>query len=584
MNFSDQQIFQQAELAPNLEWMLQSSQATEDQIVAICVRDHFRGLFAVARLLTGDSKAAFNAVIQTISQAVHLRQRYSSTISPRAWLFHFLFRKFGVQFWEFSKIRTSKIHYLLMENLGFNQVEAVYVTSRFLSPNRKVMGNFARPAVQSTFDDVQQFKFYLIEADQFSPAQIEAVQDIILRELRAKKRQFVFLNSFQQAMLALAVLVCVLGLLGLWSASDNSRPTPTPQVRIVKVTTTPLPTLNVAAFPTVTSSPLATPASMFVDLGNLVLPGFEQVNNSRYDGTNSLGIVLNYWGMHVSATDLRNTLMPENDQTIQLSELESFALERGMAADLRMGGDAAVLRRLVKAGFPVIVEIGDGNGSQWKGRFQVIKGYNFYAQNFFTTWPEPSQGLQNFIQFDELVYRWQYLNNPFLVIFDPQKMNIDSLYTALEEFSTPSTSYLLARYNAVYNNSYPGGEFFSKFNFATSLFYLNDFHGAALAYDQAFQIMEKMPADERPANILLYQIQPYRAYYFDSQYQRLVDLASQTILQAGDKAPDDSYFWRGMGYQALGQYDQAVADFQEALKCNPHYFEAQFQLDRFYGR
>ena len=101
------------------------------------------------------------------------------------------------------------------------------------------------------------------------------------------------------------------------------------------------------------------------------------------------------------------------------------------------------------------------------------------------------------------------------------------------------------------------------FNVGTNRHYMNDYAGAARAYDQAREI-------GLPYRMLWYQFGPYRAYYYMGRYQEVVDVASFAI-DSVTTVPglEEAYYWRGLAEIALGQQDKAVEDFRTALVRHP---------------
>ncbi len=97
--------------------------------------------------------------------------------------------------------------------------------------------------------------------------------------------------------------------------------------------------------------------------------------------------------------------------------------------------------------------------------------------------------------------------------------------------------------------------------------------GAAAAFDQARQA-------GLPYRMLWYQFGPYRAYYYTSRFQDVVDLATFAIKSTPKPGLEEAFYWRGLAYEALGQTDLAVADYRAALVQNPSDVQAQEALAR----
>ncbi len=103
---------------------------------------------------------------------------------------------------------------------------------------------------------------------------------------------------------------------------------------------------------------------------------------------------------------------------------------------------------------------------------------------------------------------------------------------------------------------------------------------AAQAYDKAFEIYQTLPEDLRPYRLMWYQVGPYQAYYNTGRYQDVINLANTTFTWASKPVLEESYYWRGMAYQALGKSNLAIADLKKAAALNPNYALPRLELQR----
>jgi len=125
-------------------------------------------------------------------------------------------------------------------------------------------------------------------------------------------------------------------------------------------------------------------------------------------------------------------------------------------------------------------------------------------------------------------------------------------------------------------------EFFAWYNIGTSHVKLNEYYDAAIAYDRAYALYGELDESINPSpyRIIWYQTGPYWAYYYTNRYNDVVLRATKT-LETHSTAPfEESYYWRGMAYDAIGQTENAIADFLEAVRLNPNYISPQLQLNR----
>ena len=123
-------------------------------------------------------------------------------------------------------------------------------------------------------------------------------------------------------------------------------------------------------------------------------------------------------------------------------------------------------------------------------------------------------------------------------------------------------------------------QFFAWFNRGTNLVYLQDYAGAAQAYDTAFTLYAGLPQNERPWRLLWYQDGPYAAYYHTGRYQDVINLAHTTLVNVDKPVLEETYYWRGMAKAALGDRQGAVEDLQRAYTLNPNSTLAGEELRR----
>ena len=117
-------------------------------------------------------------------------------------------------------------------------------------------------------------------------------------------------------------------------------------------------------------------------------------------------------------------------------------------------------------------------------------------------------------------------------------------------------------------------QYFAQFNVGASHVSLMQYVDAAHAFDYAFQLYENLGDDntQRPYRIMWYRTEPYKAYYYSQTYQRVIDLANNTLYNTiSEPTLEESLYWRGMAYKAIGQLSDAEADFRETIRLNPNF-------------
>ena len=104
---------------------------------------------------------------------------------------------------------------------------------------------------------------------------------------------------------------------------------------------------------------------------------------------------------------------------------------------------------------------------------------------------------------------------------------------------------------------------------------------AGEAFDQAYRIYGELDADDsiRPYRITWYQTSPYWAYYYSGRYQDVINLANFTFDTIDDDSLEESLYWRGLAYYALGQRTLAKEDLYYAAYLNPNFQAALVQIN-----
>jgi tetratricopeptide (TPR) repeat protein len=310
----------------------------------------------------------------------------------------------------------------------------------------------------------------------------------------------------------------------------------------------------------------------------------DQHGRWNYCAPANLSMALSFWGWQGNRDVVGPVLKPnEQDKNVMPYEMVDY-VENHTDLDVinRVGGDLDLIKRFLSAGFPVLVEKGtylrDLTGViSWMGHFQVVTGYDeaggyFIAQDSFV---KPDHQ----VPYDQMIEGWRAFNYTYLVIFPPEKeAQVASLLGPDAVETTNYQNAALKASNEIYGLS--GIDmYFAWFNRGSSLVKLEDYTGAAVAYDEAFKVYPTIPEADRPWRMLWYQTGPYFAYYGTGRYYDLLYLADGTLnaMQA-EKNLEESYYWRGMARAALGDTAAAIEDFRLSLKYHPGFEPAVYQL------
>jgi tetratricopeptide (TPR) repeat protein len=337
-----------------------------------------------------------------------------------------------------------------------------------------------------------------------------------------------------------------------------------------------LPTPSSTLAPTPSPTPTLLPGAKLL---SGIVHEYQQFNNC---GPANLAMALSYWGWQGDQRDTRAYLRPNlkvDDKNVNPSEMVTFVEQfAGMRAVARVGGDLDLLRGLVAAGFPVLIEAGHHPADDWwMGHYLVVSGYDdarriFIVQDSLTNPDLP-------MSYEELaLHWWRDFNYVYIVIYPAERE--EEVLRILGPRADESQSFQIASQKASEEIPVLEGRdlFFAWFNLGSSQVGLADYAGAAQAFDKAFEIYQTLSEDMRPYRLMWYVNGPYVAYYNTGRYQDVVSLANITFSWVGQPVLEESYYWRGMASLALGEQNNAVSDLQKAAELNPNYAPPRAEL------
>ncbi len=354
--------------------------------------------------------------------------------------------------------------------------------------------------------------------------------------------------------------------------------TPTPSA-----TPTTSPTAGPTATAEFTSTPVPTPTPI---PDQILLSGirheYQKQNNC---GPATLAMALSFWGWEGDQRDTAAVLKPStSDKNVMPYELENYVLcEAGLKSVVWYAGDLGLLKRLIAAGFPVMIEKGLDKHNGWVGHFQLLAGYDD-AQGHFNAYDsydgDYDEGQTLLVPYETIETHWLHFNYTYIVIFPADRENEVFRILASDQDETSNLYKAADRASINIFNSSGRDLFFAWYNRGTNLMRLADYGGAALAYDEAFNVYASLVPDDRPWRILWYQTGPYFAYYFTGRYYDVINLANQTLDLMSDPVLEESFYWRGLAKEALGDIEGAIQDLKTSLIHHPDFEPSLYQLDR----
>ncbi len=277
-------------------------------------------------------------------------------------------------------------------------------------------------------------------------------------------------------------------------------------------------------------------------------------------------MLLSYFGRSETQRHAARFLKPDReDKNVSPDELVAYARSLGLEARVIVGGDLNMIRTFVANGLPVIVEtwfIPEPDDEM--GHYQLVIGYDGDELIFYDSYQGPNVRAPA-AQFDPL---WKVFNRAAVIAYTtPMQPLVEAI---LGERTEAPMMYARALAQAQAEVAANPQDKFAWFNVGTNRLALGDAAGAAEAFDRARAL-------KLPWRMMWYQFGPYAAYYEQGRYADVIELASATLRRV--KNLEESLYWRGRALAATGNANAARADFQAALRFNPHFAPAQEALD-----
>lgn len=342
-------------------------------------------------------------------------------------------------------------------------------------------------------------------------------------------------------------------------------------------TASPPPTLEPT--PTATRPPLPDQARI---LGlNIIAQGF---NNC---GPANLTINLNFYGNETTQADAAAFLKPNReDRNVSPWQMVDYVNEQtGLRAFAGSGGNLELLKRLVAAGFPVVIEKGyELPDEGWLGHYLTVFGYDEGTQQMISldTYLGPWDGSGRYDSYERIEHYWQQFNRTFFVVYPAEREAEVQAILGPQMLDAAAMWQNAAQQAQAEIDSDPQNAF-ARFNLGTSLTRLGELSGegdyyarGAAAFDDAFVL-------GIPPRILWYQFRPYIAYMRTGRYQDMIELADTVLESQGGRNVEETYLYKGHALAFLGDGAGAVEAYRQALRLNENFYPAQWALNSIVG-
>jgi tetratricopeptide (TPR) repeat protein len=360
-------------------------------------------------------------------------------------------------------------------------------------------------------------------------------------------------------------------------------PTPVPSTPFATFTPLPpTPTLLATELPTPTPVPL--PPQVF-----LTSPTYEKQDYNNC-GPATLAMTLRMYGWEGDQYDVADIIKPiKQDRNVNPEELRYYVLNEAgwLKAEVRVAGDLNLLKRLLAANYPVIIEeaskvepewANGPNDDLWDAHYLLINGYDDAEGMFISQDPQlgAEKGADKKIPYETLMTDWKPFNYLYMVIYFPQ--DEEEIKSILGTDWDPNLNRQIAMDLANTAITADPQDAFAWFNLGASLTYfasqtndLQRYQEATQAFDQAFTI-------GLPQRMTRYQFWPFSAYFNADRIDYLLEITEETYKPINGYYAEEALLWHGWGLWRKGDIEGAIKDWRKALQVHPGYEDAIYAL------
>jgi len=322
------------------------------------------------------------------------------------------------------------------------------------------------------------------------------------------------------------------------------------------------------ALPTPTSTPI--PERVL-----LSSPAYEKqdINNC---GPATLAMYLRYYGWEGDQFTISELIKPiPQDRNVNVEELDHYV--RNYAGWLqtiyRVGGDIDLLKELIAAGIPVMIEESFKfdesywpNDDKWAGHYFLLNGYDDQLKAFMGQ--DSYYGPDRWVNYDDLKKQWQSFNYVYTIIFLPeQEETVKSILG--EQWDRDANRQYALEKSRQETESDPNNVY-TWFNLGTNLVYFSEYREATLAFDRSREI-------GWPQRMLRYQFSPFMAYFHSLRNEDLMVLVDYALERTPNS--EEALLWKGWGKYRAGNKEEAISLFLQALEAHPGYEDANYAIN-----
>jgi tetratricopeptide (TPR) repeat protein len=289
-------------------------------------------------------------------------------------------------------------------------------------------------------------------------------------------------------------------------------------------------------------------------------------------------MALNMYGWNGNQTEISVQIKPVlQDRNVNPEEMAHFVRNFAgwLQVEYRVGGDLMLLKRLLAANYPVLIEAtteldpNDALGPTddlWAAHYLLLTGYDEAGQTF--TAQDAYRGPDKKVAYSQVEAEWRAFNHLYMLVFLPSEADeVKGILGEDWDADQNRLRSLEATQAAVADTS---ADAFDWFNLGSNLTYFERYEEAAQAYDRAREI-------GLPLRMFRYQFGPFLSYFHSDRNEDLLLLTD--YARGVTEMSEEAWLWYGWGLYRDGEIDQAAAAWRKALSINgAPYVDARLAL------
>ncbi len=294
-------------------------------------------------------------------------------------------------------------------------------------------------------------------------------------------------------------------------------------------------------------------------------------------GPATITMMMSYWGVESTQNEAAEYLKPNTeDKNVSPNEIAAYINSLGFEAIARVNGNLNLLKDLIVAGFPVMIEQGYDppiHTGGWMGHYLLLTGFSDDTQTFLSQDSYLAEGGPDTpYPYEHIEQFWHHFNRTYIVPYRPDQA--DLVASIIGADIDTATNYSNAVQTTQENLAVNPNDAFTWFNLGSSLVGLGRYQEAATAYDRARDL-------GLPPRMLWYQFGPYEAYYQVGRYTDVIELADDTVSGNvyANEYSEEAYYYEGLARAALGETGNARYLFNLALRQNSHFNAARQAIE-----